>query len=312
MNERRGIAVGRCDHVDFLVIVTQGLFENNGEVCARSGGNVCRFRQYGIGCDHARTHVSFGGTANDARFEIACGVEPFCALLGERACVFTCDHDGREKRFEINVDALGLQKCVEVRKHFFIVIVACNGEHTRSIVYAERLFARQSVMNVACKRGQKGDVFYVGQSVENGFVILGNRPTHGYVEAEQLRQLACGSGGIRVSPRAEGGEQSVILVKCEVAVHHARNADGIHGREHLTVIADQIAVAFLQAALRFLEGVGPESVHEFVFPFVRALRENVCFFVDQHGFDSRGSKFDTKNFFHKSSFRKKKFRLLPL
>ena len=135
--------------------------------------------------------------------------------------------------------------------------------------------------------------------VQNGFVILGNRPTHGDVEAEQLRQRGSGSCGVRVSPCAEWREQTVVFVKRKIAVHHARNTDGIHGRQRFSVIADQVAVAFLQAALRFFKGVRPEAVHKLVFPFVRTLCEHVCLLVDQNGFDSRRSEFNAKNFFHK-------------
>src|SRR5919198_4709214 len=106
-------------------------------------------------------------------------------------------------------------------------------------------------MDIACQRGEMADILDMGFLVQYRLVEMGNAPTLGNVELEQIRELLCCLCGDRVSPCTKRDEQVSVRIECHIAVHHGAEADGTDGLERDVVplqnFVAELAIAFLQA-----------------------------------------------------------------
>ena len=154
-------------------------------------------------------------------------------------------------------------------------------------------------MDPAGQGRQADDARGVLLGVEDRLVQVGDRPAQGNVEAEESGQLVGCASRVRVAPRAEGGEQVVVGVEGEVAVHHARDADRAvgHGGDvvALTHVGDQGRVGALQAGENLVEAVGPQAALQVVLPAVAAGGEHLVVGADEDGLDAGRTEFDAES-----------------
>ena len=137
-------------------------------------------------------------------------------------------------------------------------------------------------------RGQGGDVGHlghVGLAVEDGLVQVGNAPPLGHVELKQLRQPFRRVGGDGVLPGAEGDQQVPVLVKGQVAVHHAGNSGG---GQVLPVL--QLGQHLAQALPGVGQVIGPDALVIGALPLKVAGLHGGEVLVNDHALDSGGTQ----------------------
>ena len=82
-------------------------------------------------------------------------------------------------------------------------------------------------------------------------------------------------------------------------MHHRAEADGAEALDlHVVLLADvgaEVGVALLEAEPDELLAVGPQAVHELVFPLVAALGDGDVVLIDQDGLDAGGAELDAEN-----------------
>ena len=289
-------------HVDLAVAFGQVSLQHRHE----EGGGACRdvggVGSDTIGCHHTRTRVALGRTQDTARLQIPRRIQPQSPIVGESARVLAGSHDSGEKGFKSHVHALFAKQGVILGQHVAVVVPFLDGEHTRRIANAQDLLPCQLVVDVARQRVDRGHAADVTFPVAQGLVEVSHAPAHRNIEAEQICQLVCGSGGVGIAPRAEGHKEMIVLIKCKVAVHHGGDAHGGNVPQDLAVfgriILCQSLVAGLQALLYVGKGVCPEAVLQLILPLKGACGQNGCVPVHKHGFDAGGAKLDSNDLFH--------------
>ena len=190
---------------------------------------------------------------------------------------------------------------VEQLEHALIVVVglAVDGEHARGFANAQHLLPGQLPMDIACQRGQIADILDMGFLVQYRLIEVGNAPTLGNVELEQIGELLCCLSGDGVSPGAKRDEQISILIECQIAVHHGAEADGANGLERGVVLlknlAAELPIAVLQACPNIFEAVCPDAVFVSVFPLMASRCDRRMILADQHRLDASRAELDAKN-----------------
>ena len=110
--------------------------------------------------------------------------------------------------------------------------------------------------------------------VQNRLIQVGNAPALRNVIGKEPGQFLCGFCGGRVSPCTEGSQLVTLLIKREVAVHHAGDPNRSHLLQfyplRLPHILHQFPIATLQSAPDLLQIIGPDPVFITVFPIVPA------------------------------------------
>ena len=137
--------------------------------------------------------------------------------------------------------------------------------------------------------------------VEDGLIEVADAPAQGDVVVEQLRKFGGSLTRVRVTPRAEGHQDFLLLVERHIAVHHCREADGGQ-RLYLAVVLAlyvlaQLCITVLQAIPDGFCGVRPEAVYELVLPLVASLCNGFVVLVDEYGLDTCGTEFDSQDCF---------------
>src|SRR4051812_28087259 len=135
------------------------------------------------------------------------------------------------------------------------------------------------------------DILDMGFLVQYRLVEMGNAPTLGNIELEQLREfLGCLSGD-RVSPCPKRDEQISVGIECHIAVHHGAETDRANGLDRGVVLLGnlvaELAIAFLQACPNILKTVCPDAVVVAVFPIMASRYDRRMIRTDQHRLDAR-------------------------
>ena len=183
-------------------------------------------------------------------------------------------------------ESLRLDELVETGYHRGVVGLRhrVNGNHARCVAHTEDELSSHLPVYIA---GQRGQVFDVGNMllvVKYALVKVADAPAKGNVVVEQFRKLGGCFTGIRVTPRAEGNENLLLLVEGHVTVHHCRETNGGKGL-YLAVVLLQnvlakIGIAVLETVPHGLGAVGPKTVNELVLPLVTALGNGFILLVD--------------------------------
>ena len=223
--------------------------------------------------------------------------EIFAAARRQQASRLTGSPDLRKDCTDVPVKTVFRHQRVEFVQHRRVIrqCLAVDGEHAGGFADAEDIFARQQVMHIARERGDVGDVLDVRFAVQDGLIQVRGGPALRDVEAEGLGQLVRGLAGHGVLPGAEGCEQVPVLIKGQIAVHHAGNA---HGRDLARQLAE-ILDGRAQALLHVFHVVRPHAVFQTAFPGIVAAFYDRMLLVKQHCLDARRAEFDAeKILFH--------------
>ena len=135
--------------------------------------------------------------------------------------------------------------------------------------------------------------------VQNRLIQVGNAPALRNVIGKEPGQFLCGFSGGRVSPRTEGSQLVSLLIKGEVAVHHAGDPNRSHLLQfyplRLLHILHQFPIATLQSAPDLLQIIGPDSVFVAIFPVVSTGSKHFIIRSDQDRLDSGRSQLNSQN-----------------
>ena len=289
-------ACGGGDHVDLPVHAQRVIGDDHGKV-GGTGGYVARALPHGVGGNHAGAGVALAGGHGDAGLQVALGIQEPRARLGQHAApVARAQHLGQNIPQLPGHTAHGVEDIHHplVKVQLFGV----DGEHAGGLADAHHLFAGELEMNVTRQSGEEGNVLYMAFLVQNGLVQVGDAPALGNVEIQRVAELGRRLAGDGVAPGAEGRQLVAVLVKGQVTMHHGGNADGPHlgkgDAQLLLHIPLQVGVAVLNAVRHSLHGIGPDAVHQLIFPLVGAGGNGNMVFVDQHRFDPGGTKLDAQ------------------
>jgi len=133
--------------------------------------------------------------------------------------------------------------------------------------------------------------------IQNRLIQVGDAPALRDVVVEKCGQFLFGIRGDGVAPSPERHQQFIFLIEGHVAVHHRAETDradcGQGDAVFLLDFAHQFCVTRLKAFPNLIQRIGPNTVHQLVFPFVAAGCDRSEAGVDQHRFDAGGSKFDS-------------------
>ena len=136
-------------------------------------------------------------------------------------------------------------------------------------------------------------------AVQNCLIQMGDTPTLGDVELEQLRQFFSGRTGDGVAPSAEGSNLVAVLIQHQVAVHHAGNADGGNAAQLLAkfcfYLVPKLAIAGANTLHSGFQRVDPNAIFQTILPRIGAGCQNLMVFVDQNGFDTGRAQLNADN-----------------
>ena len=173
-----------------------------------------------------------------------------------------------------------------------------NGEHARSIANAEDGTTREALVDEACQGGDRLDLRDVVFTVDRSLVEVRRTPTVGHIEVQCCGEHFCCASRVGVAPRAEGGEQSSVLVQCNVAVHHRGETQGGKCRDGSVVagldVLHQRGVSPLEALPYGGLRIGPEIIGKLVLPVMRAAGDDGSLPVNKHCFDASRPELNTQ------------------
>ena len=173
--------------------------------------------------------------------------------------------------------------------------LAVDGEHAGGFADAEDVLARQQIVDVASKRRDMRDLADMVFSVQNRLIQVRDRPALRNIEAEFSAQRLGGLAGHGILPGAERCQQIPVLIKGQIAVHHAGDAHRGDLARQLAEVADRRA----QALLHVFHVVRPHAVFQTAFPGIVAAFYDRMLLVKQHCFDPCRAEFDAeKILFH--------------
>ena len=287
---------GGGDHVD-LPVDTQGVVRNQHGKVGGTGGDIAGALPHGVGGGHAGARIALTRGHGNAGKQIAGRIQELGAAFGEHAAALAGYQDLGQDIPQLPISAA---HGIEFLHHGLVIVQLgrINGEHTGGLADAHHLFSGEQVVDVACQGGEEGDVSHMVFLVQNGLVQMGNAPALGNVEVQGGGQLFGSLAGDGVSPGAEACQLVAVLVKGKVAVHHGGNADGAHLGECLAELFGnvlfQLPVAVLNTGGDGLHGIGPDTVHQLVLPFVGAGGDGNVVFVDEHCLDPGGAQLNAQ------------------
>ena len=125
---------------------------------------------------------------------------------------------------------------------------------------------------------------------------MSDAPSLGNVEAEEFSQLGCRLTGYGVPPGAERNQKVSVLIKGEIAVHHSADAEGTDLLqvlpEFFLYVSREICVACVHALMDLIHGIGPDPVHQLVFPVIASGGYRQMILIHQYRLDPCGSELD--------------------
>ena len=301
MHHRHEVAVRGGDHVDHLVRLGQFLLHDDHREGGSAGGDVAGAGTHGVRRDHAGAGVAFRRAQRHAGLQVAGDVQPLGARLGQETGLFAGAEHLRQDVTQLPREALLFHELLELLHHVGPVVPGgrVHGQHAGGVAHAQHLLAGELPVDVAGQGGEIGDLGHVLLAVQDGLVQVGDAPAERNVVDEQLGQFRGGGTRVGVPPGAEGNEQAALLVERHVPVHHRADADGAEALDlHVVLLADvgaEVGVALLEAEPDEFLAVGPEAVHELVFPLVAALGDGDVVLIDQDGLDAGGAELDAED-----------------
>ena len=113
-------------------------------------------------------------------------VELQCAFGSEETCILTSVQRLGQNVEQLPREALGSNQLVELANHLCVVGLrgGINGNHTRSVAYAQYELTRNLPVNVSCQRGQVLDAGNVLLIVEDSLVEVTDAPAQRDVVVE--------------------------------------------------------------------------------------------------------------------------------
>ena len=126
------------------------------------------------------------------------------------------------------------------------------------------------------------DAFHMLFAVQGGLIQVRDRPALRNIEAEFSAQRLGGLAGHGVLPCPERRQQVPVLIKGEIAVHHAGDAHG----GNLTRQLAEILNCGAKACLHLVHVVCPDAVFQTAFPGIVAALYDLVRFVEQNGLDA--------------------------
>ena len=269
-------AAGRGDHVDLGIDLRERLFKNHHREDRRAGIALRRAERNARGQEPAEIRA---------------------AARCEQSRRLPGGQDLRKDVAEAPVKAVLFSQRAELVQHHRVIAerLAVDGEHAGGLPYADGVFAREQEMHIARQRCDVRDLADMVFSVQNRLIQVRDRPALRDVEAERLRELCGGLSGHGVLPCPERRQQVPVLVKGEIAVHHARDA---HRRD----LARQLAEIPDRGAKPCLHGVHvicPDAVFQTAFPCRIAAFYDLMRLVQQNRLDARRAELNAeKILFH--------------
>ncbi len=134
--------------------------------------------------------------------------------------------------------------------------------------------------------------------VKNCLVQMCNAPSLRDMIVKKRRELLTRLLCYRIPPCPERHQKLPVFVKCHVAVHHGAETDGAECPDFRSVLlfylCRQVLVAILQATPDCIKAVGPDIVHQLVFPVMVANGKHPMVFVNQYRLDSGRAKLNAK------------------
>ncbi len=268
-----------------------------------AGGDVARAGLDGVRRDHAGSGVAFRRAQGHTGLQVAGDVQPLGAGLGQASGGSAGGQHLGQDVPEFPGIALRGDELLELLHHVGAVVPGgrVDGQHAGGVAHAQDLLTGEFPVDVAGEGGEVGDPGNVLLPVQDGLVEVGDAPAERDVIDEELGEFRGGGAGVGVSPGAEGDKQGAFGVEGHVAVHHGADADGGEMLD-LDVVAGlhvgaEGGVAVLQAEPEGFLAVGPETVHELVFPLMGALGDGIVVLIDQDGLDAGGSELDAQDGF---------------
>ena len=138
-------------------------------------------------------------------------------------------------------------------------------------------------------------------TVQHRLIQVRNTPTLRNVERKQCSKLFSRFPCDRVAPGTEFRQLSSLGIKWQIAVHHGGHADCADFRQLDTIVVFHIGAkpgkAGLQSGVNRFHGVGPDTVHQLVFPLEVAGRDRDMALVDEHRLDAGRAELDAERGF---------------
>ena len=300
---------GGGDHIDLRIHPGERAFQHRHGKHAGARRNIARAHAHAVGGGHARARVPLRRAQRHTGAQHAGGIQQTRALRCQRARVRAgAKHPGQNIRKAVRHTFLR-QKRVKCFFHSRVVTAcrAVNGEHARRFAHAQHPFPRQPPVHIARQRGQVCNVPRMGLAVQYRLVQMRNAPPLWNVERKPLRQQRRGAFCCRVAPGAEGCKLRAVPRKGQVSVHHTGNTHCAHGMQRRAVpllnLPGQPGKCILHARPYVIQGIGPVSVLQTVFPIVRTAGQHSMLRPNEHRFDARRAKLQPQRCFFKLYFR---------
>ena len=277
------LAGGGCDHVDLSIDLAQGFFQHHHGKNRSTGGHVARAGGHGVGGHHTGARVALRGREGQSLGQQA--LHPGGA--GRRQTTRVLPSQQHPGQHVPDVPGLILGERLELFQHLLVPVAggAVDGEHAGGLAHAHHVFPGEHIVDIGGQGGDVGDLADVSLAVQNGLIQVGDAPPLGHVELEQLGELLRRVGGDGVLPGAEGHQQVPVLVKGQIAVHHAGDTGG---GQALPVL--QLAEHLAQALPGVGQVIGPDAVVIGALPLKVPGLHGSKALVDDHARDAGGAQ----------------------
>ena len=277
------LARGGGDHVDLSIDLAQRFFQYHHGKNRGTGGYIAGAGGYGVGGHHAGARVALRGGEGQAHRQQA--LYPGRALCRQPSRVLTGQQDPGQH--VTDVPGLIPGELLELFQHLLIPVAggAVDGEHTGGLAHAHHVFSGEHIVDIGGQGGDVGDLADMGLAVQDGLIEVGDAPTLGHVELKELCELLRRIGGDGILPGAEGHQQVPVLVKGQVAVHHAGDAGG---GQTLPVL--QLGEYLTQAPPGIGQVIGPDAVIIGALPLKVPGLHGGKALVDDYAFDTGGAQ----------------------
>ena len=127
---------------------------------------------------------------------------------------------------------------------------------------------------------------------------MGNTVPLRHIHLKLLRQLCSGLLGHGISPGAKWNQQFILLIKCHIAMHHSTDSQrGQLLKRHPVLplhFLCQNLITRLQSCMDCLQTVGPDTIHQLIFPLIRTHRQCFTIFIHKHCLDPGRTKLNAK------------------
>ena len=301
MHHGNRLAVRRRHHVDLRIYPTERALQHdhceNGGACryiaGALGDRVCR--------DHAGSGIAFRWTERCTGLQLAGRIQQLCTLRCQPAGLYARGQDPWKNVQQLPSEMMPGNQPVKAVHHIGVVghCGAVDREHARRLADAKNAFSGQLPMYVSCQRCQ---IIYGGNMrflVQNRLIQVRDAPALRNIKRKLFGQQVGRPVGNGVSPCTKWNQLIAVAVKCQIAVHHAAEADCIQNGDRTAVPhpvpVRHIAVARLQAVPYLLQRIGPDAIDQLIFPCMTSCCKDRTMSVGQDGLDSCRTEFNAQH-----------------